>query len=275
MSEGIAEPEKAALSGVGVLVTRDARQSTDLTAQLRALGASVIEFPVIEIAAPASSADLDRALFNLASYDWVVFASTNAVDSFANRIVSLGIPSNTLTHCSLGAVGAKTAERARSYGLEIDFCPENFSAVDFVREFCQVHEPGGKKFLWPRTNVGNLTIKDLLEEHGASVDAVVAYETVLPQQSLERRAELAQIVKRRQVDVITLTSSQAAKNLHYLLGELANDKPSLDNLSIASIGSQTHSAVEQLFSCVCFRSEDSTIEALVEAIVKHHKSSKA
>jgi uroporphyrinogen III methyltransferase/synthase len=281
MSDAQSDPCIAALSGIGVLVTRDVRQSSDLTARLKALGADVFEFPVIEIAKPSSFEALDRSLALLNSYDWIVFASTNAVDSFIDRMRTLNLPHDRLANCSIAAVGAKTADSLRLRGLEVNFCPQNFSAVDFAGEFCKLHEPSQKKVLWPRTNVGKLTIKELLEEQGASVEAVIAYETVLPDQAVQRRAELLTLIQSGKIKVITLTSSQAAKNLRYLLeppqetaGTAADDMPgkqkmSLTGISIAAIGAQTLLTVEQLFMCECFQSEDATMEGLVAVTAKH------
>jgi uroporphyrinogen-III synthase len=157
--EGRSNLSPAALSGVGVLVTRDVRQASDLTAQLHALGADVFEFAVIEIAKPSSTEPLDQSLSMLESYDWIVFASTNAVDFFIDRMQTLNIPHSKLVKPSVAAIGAKTADRARMHGLKVGFhphSPRNFSAVDFVHEFCKVFEPTNKKFFWPRTNIGEL-----------------------------------------------------------------------------------------------------------------------
>jgi uroporphyrinogen III methyltransferase/synthase len=276
----------AALSGIGVLVTRDVRQASDLTAHLKALGADVFEYPVIEIAKPFSTEPLDRSISMLESYDWIVFASTNSVDFFTDRMQTLNIRHNALGKTSVAAIGAKTADRARLLGLKVDFHPQNprnFSATDFVREFCKAFEPAQKKILWPRTNVGELNIKELLEERGASVDAVIAYETVLPAQTMQRRAELKLLIESGKVKVITLTSSQSARNLHHLLqpsqgsgvpSAPAPSKLSLPGISIAAIGAQTRETVEQLFDCKCFQSESATIEGLVTAVIKHSQKLK-
>jgi uroporphyrinogen-III synthase len=277
----------AALSGIGVLVTRDVQQASDLTNQLQALGADVIEFPVIEIAKPSSTEALDRSLSKLESYDWIVFASTNAVDFFTDRMRTLKIPHDNSLKPSVAAIGAKTADRARMRGLKVEFYPQNprnFSATEFAREFCKVYEPSQKKILWPRTNVGELTIKELLEERGAMVDAVIAYETILPAQAVQRSDELQSLIKSGRVKVITLTSSQSAKNFLRLLKsteqngtpseELTAEKLPLPGVSIAAIGAQTRETVEQLFACESFQGESATIESLVAAIAKHARNLK-
>src|ERR1700722_13504488 len=70
-----------------VLITRTRHQASDLAAHLKALGATPILIPTIEIVPPATYASLDAALAQLnapgsKSYDWLLFTSANAVEAF-------------------------------------------------------------------------------------------------------------------------------------------------------------------------------------------------
>jgi uroporphyrinogen III methyltransferase/synthase len=73
------------LAGVSVVVTRARDQARDLVAKLEALGAEVIEFPTIEIRPADDYRQLDAALTDLRSYDWLIFTSANGVRFFAER----------------------------------------------------------------------------------------------------------------------------------------------------------------------------------------------
>jgi uroporphyrinogen-III synthase len=121
------------------------------------------------------------------------------------------------------------------------------------------------------------------------VDAVIAYETVLPAQAVQRSDELQSLVKSGKIKVITLTSSQSAKNLFSLLNstkqnateqnashseDLRARKLSIAGVSIASIGAQTRETVERLFACESFQGESATIEGLVTAIARHSQNIK-
>ena len=67
-------------------MTRAADQAAELSDRLRALGADAIELPVIALEPPADPAPLDRAIENLASYDWLIFTSANGVRFFLDRL---------------------------------------------------------------------------------------------------------------------------------------------------------------------------------------------
>ena len=78
--------ERLPLFGKRVVVTRAKGQAEDLSGRLRALGAEVIEIPTIDIRAAADYGPLDRAIENLAGYDWLIFTSINGVRFFVERL---------------------------------------------------------------------------------------------------------------------------------------------------------------------------------------------
>ena len=86
LRERLAWFEKLPLFGQQIVVTRAADQAAELSDRLRALGADPIELPVIALESPADAAPLDRAIKNLASYDWLIFTSVNGVRFFLERL---------------------------------------------------------------------------------------------------------------------------------------------------------------------------------------------
>jgi uroporphyrinogen-III synthase len=84
------KPSKALpLSNIRVLVGRARHQAGALSAELRKLGADVIEIPFIEIRKPKSFAPLDAALRNLHAYDWLILTSVNGVEAMWARMEKL------------------------------------------------------------------------------------------------------------------------------------------------------------------------------------------
>src|ERR1700723_3780235 len=77
--------EMLPLANKRILITRTRHQASELATQLEALGATPILIPTIEIAPPISFAALDAALTCLATYDWLIFTSANAVEAFHRR----------------------------------------------------------------------------------------------------------------------------------------------------------------------------------------------
>jgi uroporphyrinogen-III synthase len=74
------------LQGVRVLVGRARHQAGALSAELRKLGAQVLEIPFIEIRKPRSFQPLDSALKNINTYDWLILTSVNGVEAMVARL---------------------------------------------------------------------------------------------------------------------------------------------------------------------------------------------
>jgi uroporphyrinogen III methyltransferase/synthase len=88
--EGKGEGDKKPLSGKKILITRARDQAAVFSSSLRDLGAEVIELPTIKIVPPASWKGLDRAIDQIASYDWLIFTSANGVNFFWQRLEERG-----------------------------------------------------------------------------------------------------------------------------------------------------------------------------------------
>src|SRR5277367_1413640 len=106
-----------------ILITRARHQSSELAAQLEALGATPILIPTIEIVPPASFAALDAALTCLRTYDWLVFTSPNAVEAFHRRAQFFRI---TQLAKKIAVTGPATLSAANAIGLTVDLIPPKY-----------------------------------------------------------------------------------------------------------------------------------------------------
>jgi uroporphyrinogen-III synthase len=213
-------PEKflERLDGINILVTRAVGQADLFSSLLRDLGANVSEIPVLAITAPEDYTDLDRSLSKLPDYDWIVFASTNAVDYTVARARELGM-GDALKLVKLAVVGPSTAEAVRDHGYKVDFCPSAFVAETLIEEFPDYPHLQGKKIFWPKTNIGRTVIIEKFSEAGARVDTAVAYLTDLPPEHPQLARTLVGALRAGQIDVITLASAQSARNLARMIRE--------------------------------------------------------
>ena len=103
-----------------VIVTRPRAQAGPLADRLEALGAAVVECPLIEIER-TSDAEIDGA-----GYDWLVVTSPNGAEEIARRGCNLP---------PIAAVGPGTAEVLRARGIEPAFVPQDSSQEGLLREF--------------------------------------------------------------------------------------------------------------------------------------------
>src|SRR5262245_7777202 len=110
------------LRGRTILITRAATQSEELRAGLEAMGARVLECPAIEIVPVEDWTEVDRAASRLATYDWLILTSVNAVTHFMERLGTLaltcGIP--------IAVIGTGTAARLAGWNLTASRIPADF-----------------------------------------------------------------------------------------------------------------------------------------------------
>ncbi len=207
--------ESRPLFGRRMVVTRTREQASGLVQALQDLGAEALEAPTIQVVDPAEWAPVDRAIEEIETFDWVVFASANGVERFFGRILALGRDLRILKGVKIAAVGPGTAERVGAYFLRVDLCPTHRVAEGMVKALAQTGEVEGRRFLIPRPEVAREALPAGLRKMGGEVQEVVAYRTVKPETLPE---EVAERLERGEVDLVTFTSSSTARHFADLLG---------------------------------------------------------
>jgi uroporphyrinogen III methyltransferase/synthase len=122
----------------------------------------------------------------------------------------------------------------------------------------------GKAFLIPRARIARDLVPRVLEERGARIEVVEAYQTVMPVISPEELAFLLTPLP----DAITFTSSSTATNFTKILGE-SRLVETLRGTVIASIGPITSQTLRRLGLTVTLEARESTMAGLVRAIIEH------
>jgi uroporphyrinogen-III synthase len=261
-------PAKKPLAGGRVLVGRARHQAGALSAELRKLGATVLEIPFIEIRKPRSFKPLDTALRNLSDYDWLILTSANGVEAMWARLTKLRV--KDLGRLRVAAIGPATKKAIEQRGIKVDVVPKEYIAESVVRSLRR--RVKGKRVLLVRAKVARDVIPNELRKAGAHVEVVEAYETVIPKSS---RIRLCAALKnpKRSPHVITFTSSSTVRNFVELLGK---PRAGFDNVQLASIGPVTSSTLRDLGLRVDIEAGEFTIPGLVAAIVRvlhrHEKS---
>src|SRR5947207_5413762 len=148
------------LFGKRVLVTRPRDQAAELVELLEEMGAEAIEAPMIRIAPPDDYGPLDDACNRAGTFDWIIFSSANAVDSFIQRLLATPHDLRSLRSVKLCAVGPATAERLAKYGLKVDLSPAEYRAESVLNALSAGRELHGSKFLLPRADIGRELLAD-------------------------------------------------------------------------------------------------------------------
>jgi uroporphyrinogen III methyltransferase/synthase len=241
--------ERRPLFGRRIVVTRAREQASDLVHRLHDLGAEAVELPSIEVTDPADGgAALRAAADAVASYDWVVFTSANAVAQF----VPLLRDARAFGAANVAAIGPGTAERLYDANIAADLVPERFVAEALLDAF----PAGPGRVLLPRAAVARDVLPDGLRAKGWVVDVVEAYRT---RQTIPLPSKLEAV---RAADAITFTSSSTVTN--YLEAAGTEAVPPV----VACIGPVTAETARAAGLDVTIEAEVHTIPGLVDALVR-------
>ena len=196
------------LAGIGVIVTRPARQAALLTRQLAALDATPIVIPAIVILPPANRAPLDDAHAALARYDIAIFVSANAVE--------YGVPAPHVWPAKLLtlAPGPGTSAALAATGITDARIPASTFDSDGMLELPELHDVEGKRVVIFRGEGGRGQLGDALRQRGAEVTYVECYRRAAPTTGA---AGLREVLLDARAHALTLTSSEGLDNLCALL----------------------------------------------------------
>ena len=250
------------LFGKKVLVTRSRTQASVLSRMLEAEGAEPVELPTIEFAPPADYSQIDGALSILGDYSWVIFTSTNGVEAFFSRFPALDLDSRVFGGVKVGAIGPATAAALAGRGIQADLVPPEYVSESLVQAMADL-DLEGCRILLPRADIGREELADGLTRMGARVDQVMAYRTIIPEESRGRAREL---LKDGGVDLVTFTSSSTVRNT---LSLLDGDSSLLADAAVACIGPITANAARASGLHVDVVAQEYTVPGLVSAMREH------
>jgi uroporphyrinogen III methyltransferase/synthase len=247
-----------ALLGKTVLITRAVSQSGDLRKGLETLGARVLECPSIEIVPINDWTEVDRAIADLNSYQWLIFTSTNAVEHFMHRVQAKGVT------CAVpvAAVGSSTARKLEDWNLTASRVPTTFRAEGLLEMFPA--DVQGMRILLPRAETAREILPEELRRRGAIVDVVPVYRTVKSEAGL---ADLRTTLTGNTIDAVVFTSPSAVRTISETLGD--DITTLLSPIPIAVIGPVARDAVETVGLKAVIQPDKATVQDLVEAIQRH------
>jgi len=168
------------LSGKRLVVTRAAKQASGITARLTALGAEVIETPMIETRAVEGSFNWA----NLANFDVLAFTSTNGVESFFTQLLASGNDIRVLAGKKIASVGKITEKKLLEYGIRCDYVPEDHTGEGLGKLLRDVVDKGEGVILGPGAeseinSERSSESKDLIESRILLLQGNLADDTLL------------------------------------------------------------------------------------------------
>lgn len=195
-----------ALAGVGVLVTRPARQATRLAQAISAHGGSPVMFPVIEIIARDAAA-VDACVRGLPDPDITIFVSQNAVQhglAYAQED-------------TIAAVGPATAAAIEAAGRSVDILSGDGYDSESLLATDALQNVDGKVVRIIRGNTGRELIANTLRDRGAVVDYLEVYARRAPNHSSTDLEQIEQLWRNGDVNIVTVMSVESLRNLVAIL----------------------------------------------------------
>lgn len=262
--------ETKPLFGKNIIVTRARAQASEFSKKLASLGANPIEFPTIEVVPPDDWSELDNAISELDQYDWLIFTSVNGVRFFLARLKKTGRDLRALGNIKIAAIGPKTAQELKDLCLVPDIVPYEYRAEAIVEEFKQ-RGASKTKVLIPRAQEAREVLPKTLRKMGFTVNVVTAYRTVRPEHDLD---SVKQMLKDRQIHMITFTSSSTVRNFVAMFQQEEDDLSKwMQHIPVACIGPVTAETAKDLGFSVDIMPNEYTIEGLVETIIQFFRFS--
>ncbi len=256
--------DKTSLWGRKILITRAREQSGDFATQLEKLRAEVIEFPTIEIVPPFRWGEVDRAIDQLKSYDWIIFTSANGVNFFWQRAKEKGKRLRLPSSLKVCAIGPATANQIKGKEISVDYMPKEFIAEAILKGFEKMAMKG-KRILLARAKKARDVLPKGLRELGAEVDVVAVYRTIRPRGGSKR---LRRLLTEGEIDVIAFTSSSTVDHFAELLKK-KDLSIKLKGIAIACIGPVTAKTAKEWGMKVHIQPKEYTIPGLSRAIAEY------
>ena len=190
------------LQNKSIVVTRPAHQNHALCQQLASLGATVVEFPCIDIQSNESIDPISLGT-QLNRCQSLIFISANAVKHLFTAIPSWAeiIPKD----CLIFAVGPSTASTLHSFGIEQVIVPDSTSDSEALLKLNALQEVQKKMIFIIKGMGGRELIYDTLSARGAEVHNIEIYQRCLP-----KSVDIAPLTNK--IDLILFSSSETVNN---------------------------------------------------------------
>jgi uroporphyrinogen-III synthase len=254
----------APLAGRRVVLTRAGNQNSELHAKLAALGAEVLELPLIRVSKSVKNDDLAEIFPELGGYDWLAFTSANGVRFYFEEFFRVFDDIRALGLIRLACVGEATAREIAALRLKVECQPETATAEALAEALIATGSLDSAKVLVVTGNQNREVLVKKLEEARAIVDTLQVYQT--EKNDLTGDPAAADF-RAHGADAILFASSSAVQSFADQAKALQLDKEARRPLA-GSIGPQTSATMKQVGIPIDFTAKEPGLDALVAATVK-------
>jgi len=260
----MADTGKLPLSGRRIVVTRTRDQLSELAARLSALGADVVELPVIRISKEVSKQALADVMLEFGGYDWLVFTSANGVHHFFGEFFRIFDDIRSLGLIRIACIGDATAKAIEALHLKAECQPVKATAEALAGALVDTGSMDNAKVLVITGNLNRDVLVKKLEEARAIVDCLQVYKT----EAVDLSASPAAAEFRRLgADAVLFASSSSAQSFADQ-GDAVRIGAGARVPRNGSMGPQTSETMRKVGLRVDFEARTPGIDELVAELLK-------
>ncbi|RRJ97471.1 uroporphyrinogen-III C-methyltransferase [Opitutaceae bacterium TAV4] len=256
--------ERLPLFGRRVAITRTRDQNSELREKLEALGAEVIELPLITISKDVDKHGLVEILTELGSYDWIVFTSANGVRFFFEEFFKGFDDVRALGLLRFACVGRATAREIEKHHIKVECMPASATGESLADALIETDSLDSAKVIVVTGNLNRDILVKKLEAANAIVDRLLLYKT---ERTDLTNDPVADDFRQRGADAILFASSSAVQSFakHAAALQLA---PAARHPLTGSIGVLTSATMRESGMKVDFEAGKPSLDSLIAAMQK-------
>jgi uroporphyrinogen III methyltransferase/synthase len=255
--------ERLPLFGRRVAITRTRDQNSELREKLEALGAEVLELPLITISKDVDKVGFVEILSELGTYDWIVFTSANGVRYFFEDFLKGYADIRALGLLRFACIGRATAREIERHFIKVECMPDTATGASLADALIATGSLDSAKVVVVTGNLNRDRLVKKLEAARAIVDRLQIYKTEKTDLSAD---PVADDFRTRGADAILFASSSAAESYHAQGEALALGTDAQKPL-VGSIGEQTTESLAELGLPADFVAAKPSLDALVAALI--------
>ncbi len=255
--------ESRPLFGKRILVTRPRKQALEFAHRLEMLGAIPFVLPMVDIRELDDYSEVDKAIAELGSYDWLVFTSPNGVGAFLRRIWQLGKDMRALANVQIAVIGPGTEKALRRYHLNADF----ISPVHRSEEFAEALKPivQGQRVLLARANRGRDVLPQELSLVASTVKQIAVYNQV---DDIDQHSDIMNKLRCGEIGYVTLTSENIARVFCQALDEICRGRIENEIVKLVTISPTTSAKVREFQLPIAAEAKTYTMDGVIAALIR-------